>query len=516
MISVSKPWLAQVLMTSSSSSSLSHQSVFHRCNYNSNENSGKIDIIVNERGMSSDANPLIQSKPKKKLIYKPNLEKKSLAVNVFSGINVWDLDEDVSHEDPYDLIRTTQERLREHTAHRISGPNLNKLDNTQQIDNNDLNYDNNPNTQHDTNTTHNDDIIMKFLDMIESKDSSTIDIAREANLLHATKIAVPYDQGISSSDVNESSNFIGLPATKSMSTTIDIEQADQETPFVSLKEILYNQDYSNSTTSVSQGSRKTQSLVLLSKDDDDILESIPYQSNPVDSKNSESLVEAPENIVYSTPNDKTPLALSSDQAVGDDVVDRLLGLDLTLDKMKMRKSGNGALPSNVKSWATNALINEAYFDVLRPKLAIKFPFEPDSFQKQAIMRLEKRECVFIAAHTSAGKTMIAEYAIALAQKHMMRAIYTSPIKALSNQKYYDFKQRFGPENVGIITGDVTANPDASCLIMTTEILRSMLYRGSDIVKNIEWVIFDEVHYVNDAEVIKSCSSNYSILFSFPY
>jgi antiviral helicase SKI2 len=113
------------------------------------------------------------------------------------------------------------------------------------------------------------------------------------------------------------------------------------------------------------------------------------------------------------------------------------------------------------------------------------------------MRLERRESVFVAAHTSAGKTVVAEYAIALAKKHHTRTIYTSPIKALSNQKYRDFRDRF--DDVGLITGDVSINPDAACLIMTTEILRSMLYRGSDTIRDIEFVIFDEVHYVNDSE-----------------
>jgi antiviral helicase SKI2 len=74
-----------------------------------------------------------------------------------------------------------------------------------------------------------------------------------------------------------------------------------------------------------------------------------------------------------------------------------------------------------------------------PNPAHTFPFELDGFQKQAIARLERRECVFIAAHTSAGKTVVAEYAIAMAAAHMTRAIYTSPIKALSNQKFRDFK-----------------------------------------------------------------------------
>lgn len=79
-----------------------------------------------------------------------------------------------------------------------------------------------------------------------------------------------------------------------------------------------------------------------------------------------------------------------------------------------------------------------------------------------------------------------------------RAIYTSPIKALSNQKFRDFKKTF--DDVGILTGDVQIRPEASCLIMTTEILRSMLYRGADLIRDVEFVIFDEVHYVNDLEV----------------
>lgn len=81
---------------------------------------------------------------------------------------------------------------------------------------------------------------------------------------------------------------------------------------------------------------------------------------------------------------------------------------------------------------------------------------------------------------------------------MTRAIYTSPIKALSNQKFRDFRVKF--DDVGILTGDVQIKPDAACLIMTTEILRSMLYRGADLIRDVEFVIFDEVHYVNDIDV----------------
>ncbi|CAM9804130.1 unnamed protein product, partial [Hapterophycus canaliculatus] len=148
-------------------------------------------------------------------------------------------------------------------------------------------------------------------------------------------------------------------------------------------------------------------------------------------------------------------------------------------------------------WAVTELLDVSDFDALVPRPAHRFPFTLDGFQKQAVARLERAECVFVSAHTSAGKTVVAEYAIAMAQQHMTRAIYTSPIKALSNQKYRDFKTRFG--DVGLITGDVSINPEASCLIMTTEILRSMLYRGADLIRDIEWVVFDEVHYVNDSE-----------------
>ncbi|XP_071447333.1 superkiller complex protein 2 [Hetaerina americana] len=132
-----------------------------------------------------------------------------------------------------------------------------------------------------------------------------------------------------------------------------------------------------------------------------------------------------------------------------------------------------------------------------PIMAHEWHFELDTFQKQAILLLEKKNHVFVSAHTSAGKTVVAEYAIAMAMRNKTRVVYTSPIKALSNQKYRDFKTTF--QDVGLITGDIQINQTASCLIMTTEILRSMLYRGSDTLRDLEFVIFDEVHYINDAE-----------------
>ncbi|AMD19933.1 HCL218Cp [Eremothecium sinecaudum] len=139
------------------------------------------------------------------------------------------------------------------------------------------------------------------------------------------------------------------------------------------------------------------------------------------------------------------------------------------------------------------------FDILVPKPARTWPFELDIFQQEAIYHLEKGDSVFVAAHTSAGKTVVAEYAIAMSQRNMTKVIYTSPIKALSNQKFRDFKEDFDDVEIGLLTGDVQINPTASCLIMTTEILRSMLYRGADLIRDLEFVIFDEVHYVNDQD-----------------
>jgi len=129
--------------------------------------------------------------------------------------------------------------------------------------------------------------------------------------------------------------------------------------------------------------------------------------------------------------------------------------------------------------------------------ALKFPFELDIFQKRSVIRLERHQNVLVCAHTSSGKTVVAEYAIALGKKLGKRVFYTSPIKALSNQKYREFKKKF--DDVGILTGDVSITPDAQCLIMTTEILQSSLYKNSDMLNLVEWVVFDEVHYINDNE-----------------
>lgn len=131
----------------------------------------------------------------------------------------------------------------------------------------------------------------------------------------------------------------------------------------------------------------------------------------------------------------------------------------------------------------------------RVNQAREYPFVLDPFQDTSISCIDRNESVLVSAHTSAGKTVVAEYAIAQSLREKQRVIYTSPIKALSNQKYRELLAEFG--DVGLMTGDVTINPDAGCLVMTTEILRSMLYRGSEVMREVAWVIFDEVHYMRD-------------------
>lgn len=136
-------------------------------------------------------------------------------------------------------------------------------------------------------------------------------------------------------------------------------------------------------------------------------------------------------------------------------------------------------------------------DLINKDPPITFPYELDTFQKNAINGIEEGENVLVTAHTSAGKSTVAEYAIALAMSKGQKVIYTSPIKTLSNQKYYDFKQRY--DSVGILTGDIKENPEADCLVMTTEILRNMLFMGNVMIQEIAYVIFDEIHYINDKD-----------------
>jgi superfamily II RNA helicase len=138
---------------------------------------------------------------------------------------------------------------------------------------------------------------------------------------------------------------------------------------------------------------------------------------------------------------------------------------------------------------------------LESRLEKLFPFELDDFQKKAIAALDAGKSVVVCAPTGSGKTVIGEYAIHRARSQDKRVFYTTPLKALSNQKFRDFQELF-PNQAGLITGDVIVNPDAPVIVMTTEIFRNMLYEtpigqvGTSL-ENVETVILDECHYLND-------------------
>ncbi|HNX68075.1 MAG TPA: DEAD/DEAH box helicase [Candidatus Omnitrophota bacterium] len=126
-------------------------------------------------------------------------------------------------------------------------------------------------------------------------------------------------------------------------------------------------------------------------------------------------------------------------------------------------------------------------------------FQLDPFQQEAIAWIEKETSLLISAPTGSGKTLIAEAAVEKALARGEEVIYTAPIKALSNQKFRDFQTRFGPEKVGILTGDVSINSAAPIVIMTTEIYRNSLFENTGRIRRVGWVIFDEVHYMDDPE-----------------
>lgn len=134
----------------------------------------------------------------------------------------------------------------------------------------------------------------------------------------------------------------------------------------------------------------------------------------------------------------------------------------------------------------------------------KFPFELDDFQKEACEYITNGKSVVVCAPTGAGKTVIAEHAIHKALEDGKRVFYTTPLKALSNQKYNDFASKYGINNVGLLTGDTSINRDSQIVIMTTEVFRNMLYGtnfGSvtENMKDVKYVILDEVHYMNDEQ-----------------
>ncbi len=132
-----------------------------------------------------------------------------------------------------------------------------------------------------------------------------------------------------------------------------------------------------------------------------------------------------------------------------------------------------------------------------------FRFDLDGFQLLACEALDEGRGVLVAAPTGAGKTVVAEFAVHLALAEGRKCFYTTPIKALSNQKHADLTARHGVDAVGLLTGDQSINPDAPVVVMTTEVLRNMLYADSPALRGLGFVVMDEVHYLPTGSAARS-------------
>src|SRR2546425_7054525 len=131
------------------------------------------------------------------------------------------------------------------------------------------------------------------------------------------------------------------------------------------------------------------------------------------------------------------------------------------------------------------------------RFAQRYPFPLDDYQVKAMQALDAGESVLVAAPTGSGKTVVAEFAVERALSRHRKAFYTTPLKALSNQKFGDFTRQHGASRVGLLTGDNSINSEAPVVIMTTEVLRNMLYEGSSSLEGLQTVVMDEVHYLQD-------------------
>ncbi|MBW3562017.1 MAG: DEAD/DEAH box helicase [Actinobacteria bacterium] len=132
-----------------------------------------------------------------------------------------------------------------------------------------------------------------------------------------------------------------------------------------------------------------------------------------------------------------------------------------------------------------------------PGFSEQYGFELDAFQLHAVQELEAGRSVLVAAPTGAGKTVVGEFACHLATETDGKCFYTTPIKALSNQKYRDLVERYGAGQVGLLTGDRSVNGEAPVVVMTTEVLRNMIYEASSTLEGLRYVVLDEVHYLSD-------------------
>lgn len=131
------------------------------------------------------------------------------------------------------------------------------------------------------------------------------------------------------------------------------------------------------------------------------------------------------------------------------------------------------------------------------KFADTFPFELDPFQIEACHALENGKGVLVAAPTGAGKTIVGEFAVDLVINSGGKCFYTTPIKALSNQKFSELSEKYGESKVGLLTGDTSINSEAQIVVMTTEVLRNMIYSNSSTINDLKYVVMDEVHYLAD-------------------
>ena len=131
------------------------------------------------------------------------------------------------------------------------------------------------------------------------------------------------------------------------------------------------------------------------------------------------------------------------------------------------------------------------------KFKKQYSFPLDQFQLDAMDALLDGSSVLVTAPTGSGKTVIAEFSVFDAIDRNLRTIYTTPLKALSNQKYHDLCQQYGNGYVGLVTGDTSINPDAPVVVMTTEILRNILYQDITRLDEVIYIVLDECHYMND-------------------